>query len=118
MNTTALIGRLVSDPELRTTPSGEPACGMRLAVDRMGHGDLPGYIDVTVWGRAGQAADRVLRKGWLVGAHGRLEHREWTGKDGSRREALQLVGNVDFLAAPRDDGSPERSNHEPDNETE
>lgn len=34
LNSVALMGRLVYDPELRTTPQGTSMCSFRLAVDR------------------------------------------------------------------------------------
>ena len=100
MNTVRLIGRLTRDPELRPTTDG-PVCALRIAVDRMGRGASVGYIDVSVWGKPGEACAEHLRQGWLVGVSGRLEYREWQTEDGSKRSAHSIVGAVDFLAAPK-----------------
>ena len=102
MNAIQLTGRLVRDPELRTTSSGEHVCAMRIAVEGMGRSNAVGYIDVSVWGKPGQACARVLARGWLVGVAGRLEYREWAADDGTKRSAHAVVGAVDFLAAPRE----------------
>ena len=51
----------------------------------MGRGSTVGYVDVSVWGKAGEACEAHLRQGWLVGVSGRLEYREWQADDGSRR---------------------------------
>jgi single-stranded DNA-binding protein len=59
---------------------------------------------VAVFGRPGEAAARVLAKGWLVAVHGELAYREWGTEDGGRRAAHSIVGNVDFLTPPRRDG--------------
>jgi single-strand DNA-binding protein len=64
-----------------------------------------GYVDVSVFGKPGEAAARILTKGWLVAAHGTLVYREWDTQDGRRRSAHRVVGNVDFLAAPRNRGT-------------
>ncbi len=101
MNTITLIGRLVRDPELRHTTGGDPVCAIRIAVDAMGRSNSVGYVDVSVWGKSGEACARHLSKGWLVGVTGRLEYREWPADDGSKRSAHAVVGNVDFLSAPR-----------------
>jgi single-strand DNA-binding protein len=101
MNSVQLIGRLTKNPELRMTNGSDSVCAMRIAVDRMGENGAAGYVDVSVFGRAGEACAEHLSRGWLVGVSGRLRYREWTGKDGSKRSALAIVGAVDFLAGPR-----------------
>jgi single-strand DNA-binding protein len=102
MNNVNLTGRLARDPELRDLPGGEKLCNLRLAVDGMGRGssDAAGFIDIAVFGASGEAAARVLTRGWLVAASGRLEFREWE-TDGQKRSAHAVVGRVHFLAAPR-----------------
>lgn len=71
----------------------------------MGRARDAGYIDVAVFGKPGQAAARVLAKGWLVAVYGRLVHREWAAADATKRSAHSIVGNVEFLAAPRTNGT-------------
>jgi single-strand DNA-binding protein len=75
---------------------------MRLAIDGMGRGgrDQVGYLDVTTYGKPGEAAHKVLSKGWLVAFDGRLEYHEWDGDHG-KRSAIAGVGSVEFLSAPR-----------------
>ena len=101
MNTVNLTGRLTRDPELRDLPQDNTVCEIRLAVDGMGRGREAGFIDVAVFGKPGEAAARVLSQGWLVAVHGRLAFREWDAADGGKRSAHSIVGNVEFLAAPR-----------------
>jgi single-strand DNA-binding protein len=100
-----LTGRLVRDPELRSVPSGATVCELRLAVENMGRDGAAGYIDVATWGPGGEAAARVLRKGWLVAVDGRLRYEEWETEHG-KRAAIRVVGRVEFLAAPRNGESP------------
>ncbi len=101
MNSINITGRLTQDPELRALPSGDPVCKLRLAVDGMAPGRETGYINVSCFGNSGEAAARVLAKGWCVAVSGRLEYREWETQDGSKRHDYGVVGNVEFLAAPR-----------------
>jgi single-strand DNA-binding protein len=109
MNNITLTGRLTQDPELRTLTSGGTVCRLRLAVNGMGRGgrDEPGYINVSAFGNAGEAAARVLTKGWLVAVDGRLQYGEWQTEDNSKRHDYEIVGNVEFLAAPRSDNAEE-----------
>ena len=102
MNSYQATGRLTRDPELRSLPSGDSVCEMRLAIDGMGRGgrNEVGYLDVSTYGKPGEAAADVLSKGWLVAFDGRLEYHEWDGDHG-KRSAIRGVGSVEFLAAPK-----------------
>jgi single-strand DNA-binding protein len=109
MNSINVTGRLTAEPELRSLPSGERVCRLRLAVEGMAPGRETGYLTVSCFGNAGEAAARVLAKGWLVAVAGRLEYRQWETEEGSKRHDYQVVGAVEFLAAPRGEGAGARS---------
>jgi len=102
MNINKIIctGRLTKDPELRKVSDELTVCQLRLAVDGMGRGREVGYINVSVFGKAGEACAEYLSKGWLVAVDGRLEYGEWES-DGTKRHDYAVVGNVEFLTAPR-----------------
>jgi single-strand DNA-binding protein len=93
-------GRLTKDPELKALPSGTSVCELRLAVDGMGRAREVGYINVSVFGNSAEAAAKYLSKGWLVAVDGRLEYGEWDS-EGTKRHDYSVVGNVEFLTAPR-----------------
>ena len=103
MNINKIIctGRLTKDPELRQVSEETKVCQLRLAVDGMGRGREVGYINVAVFGAGGEAAAKVLAKGWLVAVDGRLEYGEWETEGGEKRHDYSVVGNVEFLTAPR-----------------
>jgi single-strand DNA-binding protein len=101
MNSINITGRLTTDPELRQLPSGENVCKLRLAVDGLAPNRETGYLNVACFGKPGEAAARVLAKGWLVAVAGRLSYQQWETDDGSKRHDYEVVGNVEFLTAPR-----------------
>ena len=94
-------GRLTKDPELRQVSDELTVCQLRLAVDGMGRGREAGFINVSVFGKAGEAAAEYLSKGWLVAVDGRLEYGQWETEAGEKRHDYAVVGNVEFLSAPR-----------------
>ena len=102
MNINKIIctGRLTKDPELRAISDDMKVCQLRLAVDGMGRGREVGYINVSIFGKAGEAAAEYLGKGWLVAVDGRLEYGEWES-DSAKRHDYSVVGNVEFLTAPK-----------------
>ena len=114
INRVVLVGNLTRDPELRHTPSGMAVCSLRVAVntrrkDESGQWtDKPNYFDVTVWGQQGENCAQYLSKGRPVAVDGRLDWREYEAKDGTKREAIEIVADsVQFLGG-RGDGDGER----------
>jgi len=103
MQRLTITGRLTRDPELRELPNGGSVCKLRLAVDDMAPGRETGYINVSTFGKPGEAAAKVLSTGWLVAVDGRLEYHEWE-QDGKTRHDYEVIGSVEFLAAPRRNG--------------
>ena len=109
-------GNLTRDPELRELPSGTTVCDLRVAVDAMGRAGEVGYIDVSVYGKPGEAAAQHLTKGWSVAVDGRLDFREWETDAGDKRHDYTVVGNVEFLSAPRaldEEPTPSRARRQP-----
>ena len=111
INRVVLVGNLTKDPELRHTPSGNPVCKLRIAVNSRQKdaatgtwGDKPNYFDVTVWGNQGESCAQYLSKGRPVAIDGRLEWREWDAQDGTKRQAVEIIADsVQFLGS-RDGG--------------
>jgi single-strand DNA-binding protein len=109
INVVVVTGNLTKDPELRSLPSGNSVCKLRIAVNsRRKEGsewvDKPNYFDVTVWGAQGENCATYLSKGRPVAVHGRLEWREWEAQDGSKRQSVEIIADsVQFLGS-RDGG--------------
>jgi single-strand DNA-binding protein len=110
LNVVVITGNLTRDPELRSLPSGNSVCKLRVAVnsrrkDQSGEWvDKPNYFDVTVWGAQGENCATYLSKGRPVAIEGRLDWREWEAQDGSKRQSVEIIANsVQFLGS-RDGG--------------
>ena len=105
MNRVELVGRLTRNGELRPTRTGSSICPLRVAIRRRHDADAM-FVDVVVFGDGARRASK-LRKGQLICVVGRLDQREWTVEDGSRREAHQIVASrIEALDAPRSDPTP------------
>lgn len=115
MNKVILFGNLNRDPELRTTPSGQPVATLGLATNRRVKKDdqwvdVPEYHTVVVWGRQAETSAQYLKKGSQVLVEGRLQTRSWE-KDGQKRYTTEVVSEqVTFgRAAGGGGGQSERS---------
>lgn len=105
MNKDLKTGRLVDDLERSETRGGTVVAKGRLAVDGMGQGNGVGYINIESYGKGAEAALNTIGKGWLVAVDGRLQYDEWTDREtGAHRHDYKLVGDIEFLAAPRGNG--------------
>ena len=102
-----LQGRLGSDVELRTTPSGVEVATVNLAVDRDVK-DKDGsrktdWITVVAWRQRAIFLSRYFTKGRMAVVEGRLQIRDYTDRDGNKRTAAEVVaGNVYFGDSKRD----------------
>ena len=101
MNKVVLIGRLTKNPELRFTPgTGKAVATFTIAVDRKFSKEKKetDFIPIVVWGKQGESAANNLEKGRLVGISGRIQTRNYEGKDGIRRYVTEIVADeVQFL---------------------
>ncbi len=97
LNVISVTGRLTRDPELRATASGKSVCSFRIAVNGFKDGDTT-FLDVSAWGKTGEASAQYLSKGSKVAVAGRLQIREWETQDGEPRTAVEIVANdVSFI---------------------
>lgn len=111
LNRVTLVGRLTRDPDVKQTAGGSTITTLRLAVTSRGKNgdqweDTPNYFDVVCFGRTAETAGSYLAKGRRVGVDGRLQWREWDGKDGSKRQAVEVVANDVFFLDSRGDDNP------------
>jgi len=111
MNRVFLIGNLTRAPELRYTPSGTAVADPRMAVNRY-YNTQGGerreetcFLTVVVWGKQAESCGEYLDKGSQIFVEGRLQTRDWEGKDGQKRTATEVVAErVQFMS--RTKGAP------------
>lgn len=106
LNNIQIMGNLVANPELRTTPSGVNVCAFRIACTR----DIPAkgaekttdFFDVTAWRSTAEFVSKYFVKGKPILISGSLRSREWEDKDGNKRKAYEIVAeNVYFAGGDR-----------------
>ncbi len=109
INRVIVTGRMVRDPEMRTTPTGKNVVSFSVAVNKRVKPQDPNEPDafffrVTAWGQTAEYVNNYLTKGRLVAVEGRLESRKYTDKEGQNREIVEIVAdNVSGLDRPRDE---------------
>lgn len=107
INRVILMGRLVADPELKTTTSGISVTSFRIAVDRSyvkaGEQRQADFFDIVAWRSSAEFVCRNFSKGSLIAVDGQLQSRQYQTKDGQNRTAIEVVAdNVSFTGERRD----------------
>jgi single-strand DNA-binding protein len=88
--TTAIVGNLTDDPEVRYTQDGIARAVFRVAVSGRREQE-PSFFTVIVWRDQAEHAAQSLSKGSRVVVVGRLQQRSWTAEDGSTRSTVEVV---------------------------
>ncbi len=107
INRVVLMGRLVSDPELKTTQSGTNVTTFRIAVDRnyvkAGEERQADFFDIVAWRYTADFVCKHFRKGSLIAIDGSLQSRTYQAKDGSNRYVVEVIAdNASFTGERRD----------------
>lgn len=115
LNKVFILGRLVDDPQLRTTPSGHQVATFSIATNRIWNRKNDGqrqvdvqYHNVVVWNRQAEIASQFLTKGSLVLIEGRLQTRSWQDRQGQNRRTTEIVCERMQLG-PRPGGKEEKT---------
>jgi single-strand DNA-binding protein len=101
-----VVGNLVADPRLTSTPNGHPVASFRLAstprrFDRAAGEWRDGatlYVNVTCWRGLAENVATSLKKGQAAIVIGRLSVRPYETKDGDKRQSV----DIDAMAAGPD----------------
>ena len=118
MNSVALLGRIVFDPELKTTPNGKEVINFRIAVDKPYQKDSErgvDFFDVVAWGKTAVFIAQYFTKGKPIAVIGSLQTRSYQAKDGSNRHVTEILANsVEFVPnSKKDDTTPNSGYSEP-----
>lgn len=110
LNRAIIIGRVTQNPELRTTPSGQPVCNFSVATNRVwtdGSGsrqEKAEFHNIVAWRRLAEIANQYLTKGSLVMVEGRIETRSWLDQTGNKRYRTEIVAD-NMQLGPRPAGA-------------
>lgn len=108
LNVVAIMGRLVADPELRTTTQGHSVCSFRIACDRsyvqQGQQRQADFIDIVAWRQQADFVSKYFQKGSMIAIEGSLQTRNYQDKNGNNCTAVEVVANnISFAGAKRQD---------------
>ena len=97
LNKAMVIGNIVRDPEMRTTPSGQNVTSFSIATnlvwkDQSGQKqEKVEFHNLVAWRRLAEIAGQYLKKGSKVYAEGRLQTRSWDDPNGVKRYRTEII---------------------------
>lgn len=97
LNRVQLIGNVTRDPELRQIPGGTNVANFGIATnfswtDAAGQKkDKTEFHNLVAYRRLADICGQYIRKGSKIFAEGRLQSREWEGKDGVKRTRTEII---------------------------
>ena len=106
LNQTVLVGRLVSDPELRETDNGNKVTNITLAVPRSyknvnGEYDTD-FIPCVLWKGIAENTAEYVKKGDLIGIKGHLQTRSLELDENIKRQSVEIIAEkVTFLSSKK-----------------
>lgn len=110
LNCVTLMGRLVADPELRTTTSGKSVATFRIAVDRsfvkQGEERKADFITIVAWNSTADFVSRYFSKGSMIAIQGRIQTRSYEDSNGNKRTAFEVVASEVSFCGSKNETSP------------
>lgn len=101
LNQGVWAGRLVRDPELRTTTSGLSVTTFTVAIDRRykkGDEKQSDFLDCVAWRDRADFIAKYFKKGSAICVIGAVQTRTYEDNNGNKRKAVEIiVDEADFV---------------------
>ena len=97
MNKVTLMGRLTKNPETRYTPNNTVYTTFTLAVNRIYGKDTQeaDFINIVAWNKTAEIVSTYLTKGNQIALVGRIQTRDYDGKDGKRVYVTEVKTKIE-----------------------
>ena len=113
LNHIDLMGRLVADPELKTTQNGIAVTSFRIAVDRnytpQGQEKQADFINCVAWRQTAEFIGKYFAKGRMIALEGSLQSRSYEDKQGQKRTAYEVIVDHAYFADSKQDAEKQKA---------
>ena len=105
LNKIVIMGRLVADPELKSTSNGTHFCSFRIACDRDRQtegGQKADFVNCVAWRSTADFVSKWFTKGKPILICGRLQVRQWQDKEGKNNYSTEILcESCEFCGGPK-----------------
>jgi single-strand DNA-binding protein len=98
-NKVQLIGHVVQEPEVKTFDGGKKVANITIATNEYYINDKGDKVEqtewhrVSAWGKVADIIEKYVTKGKEICIEGKLTHRSYDDKDGTKRYITEVVAN-------------------------
>jgi single-strand DNA-binding protein len=98
-NKVQLIGHVGQDPEVKDLEGGKKVANLTLATNDYYTNDKGEKVEntewhrVSAWGKTAEIIEKYVIKGKEIAVEGKLTHRSYDDKDGTKRYVTEVVAN-------------------------
>ncbi len=98
-NKVQLIGHVGQEPEIKSFDGGKKVANITIATNDFYINDKGDKVEqtewhrVTAWGKTAEIIEKYVTKGKEVAIDGKLTHRSYEDKDGTKRYVTEVVVN-------------------------
>ena len=98
------MGRITHHLEMKKTQSGKSVITFSIAVDRNASADkITDFITVQAWDSQAEFISKYFDKGAMIAVQGRLQTRDYEGKDGTKKKAYEVIASqVSFCGGKKE----------------
>lgn len=111
LNRCTMLGNVTQPPELRFTQGNQGVLNLRIACNESyfdkttnERKETTEYVSVIIWGKRGEALNKILGVGDKILVEGRLQTRSWEDKSGAKRYSTEVVANNVLLLGGKGQG--------------
>lgn len=107
VNSVVLVGRLVSNPEIKELSDEKKVINISLAIQRNfknvnGEYDVD-FIRCTMWNGIADSVNEYCHKGDIISIKGRLQSNNYEDKEGNKKYSLEvMVDRVAFISPKKE----------------
>lgn len=111
VNKVILVGNLGKDPEIRYLEGNIARVSFSLATseaykDKAGNrAEHTEWHNIILWRGLAESAEKLLKKGMQVYLEGKLQTRQWTDKEGQKKNITEIVADHFLLLQRRDNAA-------------
>ena len=108
MNLVVLMGRLVAEPDVRTTQNGNAVATYRLAVDKRFKRDgqpTADFIQCVTYKNGAEFAEKYLHKGTKIAVMGIISTRNYDDKNGNKVYVTEVIVDQHYFCESKQGGN-------------
>ena len=113
MNSINITGRLVYEPEIKTTTNGTTVLSNRIAVNRNDKNKTTDFFNIKIWGKSAEFVAKYFKKGDPIELTGRLQTESYEKQDGTKvNDVVIFVTETNFCLSSKNGGGDTRQSRE------